>query len=63
MDLLAPVTHKGRLRARALGSTQAILEGASVDEVVTHANWQIKLSSTHSTGCCVKRPRKCQHWC
>jgi hypothetical protein len=59
MDLLPPVTHKGRLHARALGSTGAVLAEASVDEVVTMATGQVKPSSTHFTGSRVKRPQSC----
>ena len=39
MNLLPTVQHKGRLRARALGSSRAIVAGASVDDVVKHGNW------------------------
>jgi hypothetical protein len=39
MDLLPKEPWQGRLRARALGATRALLNGASVDEVVSHGNW------------------------
>lgn len=39
MSLLPTTRQSGRIRARALGSTRALLAGASVDDVVTHGNW------------------------
>jgi hypothetical protein len=39
MSLLPNHPPRGRLRARALGSTRALLAGASTDAVVNHGHW------------------------
>ena len=39
MTLLPDSNSKGRLRARALDSTRALLAGATTDAIVSHGNW------------------------
>jgi hypothetical protein len=39
MTKLPASRRSGRLKARALGSSRALLAGASVDDVVTHGGW------------------------
>jgi hypothetical protein len=45
MNLLPKGPWQGRVRARALGATRALLNGASVDEVVSHGNWSSRAIS------------------
>lgn len=40
-----PITRYGKLMARAVGSSAAILAGASLDEVVSHGGWVIQLKN------------------
>jgi hypothetical protein len=36
---VGPMPNGSRHKGRALGSTSALVAGASIDEVVAHGNW------------------------